>query len=114
VTRRQGGRQPGSSLPAAQRTREELAALGVTARQLEYWVERGLVSADGPPVQGHPRSFSDAEKRVLAAMARLVRAGLGAELAARVARQAAERDGPRGPAARVDLGGGVVIEITGA
>jgi hypothetical protein len=72
----------------AQRTRAEIAALGLTPRQLEYWTEKGWIVADGQSVQGHPRQFSAPEYRVLAAMARLTKAGFPAAMAARVARTA--------------------------
>lgn len=75
---------------AARRAREELAALvpWLTSRQLEYWIERGWIIPDGRSVQGHPREFSAAEKKVLRTMARLVRAGFPAAVAAQVARRA--------------------------
>lgn len=78
----------------ASRTREELfdpvtgLVPWVTPRQVEYWIERGWIIPADPPSQGHPRVFSATEKRVLAVLARLVRAGLPAALAARVAREA--------------------------
>lgn len=79
---------------AAERTRAELfdpvtgLVPWVTPRQLEYWVERGWIISAGPPSQGRPRVFSATEKRVLAVLARLVRAGFGAQQAAGLARTA--------------------------
>jgi hypothetical protein len=62
----------------------------VTDRQLHHWCARGYVrpSSGG---SGRPRSFPEQEKRILLAMARLVRAGLVPERAAVVARQAVTR-----------------------
>jgi DNA-binding transcriptional MerR regulator len=86
-------RRPGSHLPATEKTRAALAALGLTVRQLEYWIDRGWIVADGRPAQGRPREFSASERRVLAVMARLTRAGFPAATAARVARKAVSAAG---------------------
>jgi DNA-binding transcriptional MerR regulator len=84
-------RRAGTQLTAAKKTRKDMEALGVSRRQLEYWVEMGWVSSADPPSQGHPRTFSGTEKRVLALMARLTAAGLPARRAAPAARQAVEQ-----------------------
>jgi hypothetical protein len=115
---RTGGRRRGSHLEQTDRTRAELAALvpQVTYRQLEYWVAKGWIVPDGPQAQGHPRAFSDSEYRVLAVMARLVKAGLPGVLAARVARQAvqdAEPDADRRNVSWVRLGDGIYLTVDG-
>ncbi len=103
---RPGGRRAGSHLEQAARTRAELAVLGVTQRQLEYWVAKGWIVPSGTQVQGHPREFSEPEKRVLAAMARLVTAGFPGALAAQVARRAVTAAGSAIPG-----GGRAVISL---
>ena len=55
-----------------------MAALGVSRRQLEYWVEMGWVRPAEAKISGHPRSFSDAERKVLGLLVRLTAAGLPA------------------------------------
>ena len=93
-----------------------MEALGVSRRQLEYWVEMGWVTSADPPSQGHPRTFTEAEKRVLALMVRLTAAGLPARKASRLARQAAtaaeEYDAGSPPV--VALGPGLLLEIRDA
>ena len=93
-----------------------MEALGVSRRQLEYWVEMGWVSSADPPSQGHPRVFSDTEKRVLALMVRLTAAGLPARKAAPLARQAvtAAEEYDAGSPPVVALGPGLLLEIRDA
>lgn len=111
-------RVPGSRLRQAERTEQEVrrVAPGLTSRQLEYWVTKGFVAADGPAVQGRPRSFSDAELAVISVMYRLVSAGIPARLAAQAARRAVDQDRqphPPGAPAHVRLGDGVYLTIYG-
>ena len=105
-------RRAGSRLPQTRKNRRDMEALGVSRRQLEYWVEMGWVSSADPPSQGHPRIFSDTEKRVLALMVRLTAAGLPARKAAALARQAVtaveEWDGSPPVVA---LGPGLLLEV---
>ena len=102
-----------TSREQAARTRAQVAALvpWLTPRQLEYWVEKGWIIASGPPAQGHPRSFSAPEYKVLRTMARLVRAGFPAPVAAQAARRAVtlvfDSDGVQdGTEAVIGLAGG--------
>ena len=106
-------RRPGSRLPAAERTAAELGALvpWVTPRQLEYWVARGWILAAGPPAQGRPRSFTGPELKVLRTMARLVRAGIPAQLAAQAARRAVTVADGTGTAAVALYGGDLLLII---
>ncbi len=89
----------------------------VSDRQLAYWCEKGYVvpaasgsSARGP---GNGRAFSDSEVRVLVVMARLVKAGLAAERAARIARAAVAAAGVSGEVT-VELDAGLRLSIEGA
>ena len=105
-------RRAGFRVPAAARTSAEVAALvpWLTPRQMEYWVEKGWVIPDGPPAQGRPRAFSETEKKVLRTMARLVRAGFPAAVAAQAARRAVTvADG--GEAAVALYGGDLLLVI---
>ena len=114
-------RRTGTRRPAAARTAAELAALvpWLTPRQLEYWIEQGWIIATpaaGPPAQGRPREFSAAEYRVLRTMARLVRAGFPARVAAQVARRAVtlvfDSDGMQdGDEAQIALAGGDLLLV---
>ena len=103
-------RRAGSQLPQTKKNRKDMEALGVSRRQLEYWVEMGWVSSADPPSQGHPRVFTDTEKRVLALMVRLTAAGLPARRASRLARQAVTVLAPAG-VAQVMLGPGLTLTV---
>lgn len=114
-------RRTGSRLPVAERTAAEIRELApwVKPRQVEYWVDKGYIVPEGPPVQGHPRVFSDREKRVLRLLARLTRARIPARMAADAARTAVviaeEADlAPGAGAVRVPLGDGIYLTIPGA
>jgi hypothetical protein len=81
-------------------TLPDLAALGVTYRQLDYWTRRGYLNPGGNPGYGHPRTWPPGELAVAERMARAVRAGLTPYAAHRAAR------------GTTDLGHGVTITIT--
>src|SRR6202034_2058296 len=70
----------------------------ISYRQLDFWCSKGYVHG-ATSGSGSPRVFRPAEKRVLVVMARLVRAGFPAALAAKVARVADEAAGPDGTCA---------------
>jgi hypothetical protein len=82
-------------------TLPDLAALGVTYRQLDYWTRRGYLHLTTPtPGYGHPRTWPPGELAVAERMARAVRAGLTPHAAHKAAR------------GTTDLGHGVTITIT--
>ena len=102
------------ALPVTRRTAAEVAGLGVTRRQLDYWLEMGWVFSCDPPARGHPRTFTPAEKRVLALMVRLTAAGLPARAAAPLARAAVARARDEGASrAAVGLAPGLVLTVSG-
>ena len=109
------------SLPVTRQTAAEVAGLGVTRRQLDYWVEMGWIRSADPPSAGHPRSFTAAEKRVLSLMVRLRATGLPARVAGPLARAALEKaeesgGGPDGTGLRrvaIGLAPGMVLTVTG-
>jgi hypothetical protein len=109
------GRRKGSRHPVTEATAAQVRDLvpWLTRRQLEYWVEKRFIFPAGEPARGHPRTFTDTEKRVLKTMARLVKAGLPAGLAAEAARAAVLMAGD-GAVPRVKLGDGIVIEVMDA
>ena len=101
-------------LPATKKTAAAVAGLGVTRRQLDYWVEMGWIVSADPPSAGHPRTFTAAEKKVLALMVRLTAAGLPARQAAPLARAAVSRAEEAGASrVAVGLGPGLVLTVTG-
>lgn len=106
-------RRPGSHLRQQEQTAAEVRALApwLTPRQLEYWTEKGWIIPEEPPAQGRPRAFSAAEKKVLRTMARLVRAGFPAAMAAQVARRAVTVAYPDGDEAAVELAGGDLLLV---
>lgn len=68
-------------------THHELVATGATYRQVDYWTRIGLITAEEPPPgSGHPRRWPASEVPTVAAMVRLIRAGLKLSAAARAAR----------------------------
>lgn len=87
---------------------------GVTERKLGWWIDRGYIKTHRP--EGHgpgtARQFTEHERRVLWAMARVVQAGFQPAAAARIARAAVEAAGT-GSGAQVKLPGDVVLELTG-
>jgi hypothetical protein len=61
--------------------------LGITYRQLDYWVRIGYLHPEREREgSGHPRIWPDEEQRVAREMGQLVRAGLDPDLAHRLAR----------------------------
>lgn len=101
-------------------TQARLKAAGVSPRRADYWTTRGWLKAErgraAEGSEGRPDvwRYSLTEVRVAVLMNRLVDAGLGAPLAAEVARSAvdflawAER---RHSTVRVALGRGVQITV---
>lgn len=61
---------------------------GLTPRQLDHWTTTGKIApiGDSLPGSGNPRQWDPSEVAVIVDMARLVRAGLTVEAAARAAR----------------------------
>lgn len=108
---RPAGRRKGSHLEQAEKTRAEVAALGLTLRQVEYWTEKGWIIPDGNPAQGRPRVFSAPEMKVLRTMARLAHAGFPARVAAQVARRAVTVSWPDGDEVAVELAGGGLLLV---
>ncbi len=107
-------RRAGTQLPQTRKIRQDMAALGVSRRQLEYWVEMGWVRPAEARISGHPRSFSDAERKVLALLVRLTAAGLPARVAAPVARGAvAAAEADPGEDAEVELAPGLYLTVCG-
>lgn len=67
-------------------TRTEIV-MGITTRQLNYWVYRGLLHPTDPaPGSGRPREWPDSEIEIGRRMGRLARAGLPLEWSAAFAR----------------------------
>lgn len=88
----------------------------VSLRQIEFWSQRGYVRSETRGT-GDPRTFPPEERRVLVAMARLVRAGIPPELASRIARKAIQTAGT-GTKARILISpaeddGGIIVEVGG-
>jgi DNA-binding transcriptional MerR regulator len=66
-------------------------ALGVSYRRLDYWARHGYLRPDGNGGgSGYRRRWPDDELAIAALMARLVGAGLGLDVAAKIARAAVE------------------------
>jgi len=64
-----------------------LNELGITRRQLSYWIEKGWLRPAGGGGQGNPFTLPPDEITVARAMVRLTGAGLSPEVACRVARE---------------------------
>lgn len=95
------------------RLADELADLGITYRQLDYWVRQGyLKPRGGHPGTGFSRAFSDEERRIAVAMARCVRAGFTPVAAARVARAACRAAGDLAGTVQVKLPQDLLLEVT--
>jgi len=99
--------------PQAARTAAQVAELvpWLTPRQLGYWVEKGWITAAAPASQGRPREFTGTELKVLRTMARLVRAGIPAAMAAQAARRAVTLADGTGTAAVALRGGDLLLVI---
>jgi DNA-binding transcriptional MerR regulator len=69
----------------------QLRATGITYRQLDHWIRRGHLHPDNATAgSGIAREWSNDELAVAVRMARLVKAGLSPEHAARAAREGDE------------------------
>lgn len=66
----------------------ELIEIGLTYRQLDYWTTLGYLQVVGDPTpgSGRPRRWPVEEVDIALLMLRLIEAGLGLSVAARVAR----------------------------
>lgn len=60
--------------------------LGITYRQLDFWVRQGYLHPRHKGGSGNARDFTGEEELVLTRMARLVNAGIRPDVAARAAR----------------------------
>lgn len=86
---------------------EVLRAAGMTYRELDYWVRRGVLFARNPlPGSGAPRRFPADEIPVACALVRLRAAGVPLDLAAELSRHPVPDEGSR---AAVRIGRGVVL-----
>lgn len=66
----------------------ELLSRGLTLRHLSYWTDKGYIRpVERTPGSGRPLDFPDEEGRIAEVMLRLVRAGIGPALAAKLARR---------------------------
>lgn len=69
-------------------TNEAAKLAGVSYRQLDYWITCGYIRLNDPnPGSGQPRRLPASQLAILLRMAELVRAGMNAEPAARLARR---------------------------
>lgn len=77
-------------------TLPDLASLGISYRQLDYWTRRGLIRCDDErtPGSGVRRTWEPAELRVAERIGRLARAGVALDLAAHIARHPGESAEP--------------------
>lgn len=66
----------------------EQVAPWITYRQLDFWCRKGYILQQGAAGSGFSRQIPESERPVLQLMARLVRIGLPAEQASKIARQA--------------------------
>ena len=69
-----------------------IPALGISYRQLDFWVRQGYLKPTHGGGSGVPREWPEEEVRVAEAMARLVAAGFRPAVAAKVARGEVELD----------------------
>ena len=74
-------------MPSSTKLLEEVAPW-ITYRQLDFWCRKGYIRQAGPAGSGFSRQIPDTERPVLRLMARLVRIGLQAEQASKLARKA--------------------------
>jgi hypothetical protein len=76
-----------ASVPLGHATSRDLMDLGLTHRQVDFWVRQGHLKAVQPsPGSGYHRSFPPPEFAVAVRMAELVRAGILPAAACRAAR----------------------------
>lgn len=65
------------AVPEGHTTRYDMEALGITYRQLDYWVRQGYLQTTEPPQgSGHRRTFPPSEIAVVKAMAAYTAAGI--------------------------------------
>lgn len=84
----------------------DLGALGVSYRQLDYWIRFGYIEAENPtPGSGRRRVVAPEELLVAERMARLVAGGMAVAVAAIVARQ---------PDEHVEIARGVTVRVSEA
>lgn len=83
----------------------------LTYRQLDHWTRKGLLRPEGGRGSGQSREWPHRERKVALLMARLVKAGLGLELAHRVARDYFENRGPWAIPASLEIAPGLRIVI---
>jgi DNA-binding transcriptional MerR regulator len=88
------------------RTLPDLAALGLTYRQLDFWVRKGYLSA-ATPGSGKRRTWSDDELAIAAHMVRLISCGFTVARAAEIARGRS----PHGACTFLTLGDGIHLLI---
>lgn len=77
-------------------TLPDLAALGITYRQLDYWTRVGYLRtvAEPTPGSGRRRTWPPEELAVARRMGRLIRAGFEVDAAALTARQGSHKIAP--------------------
>lgn len=94
------------------KSQDVLSATGLTYRQLDYWTQRGYLSAEGIAGRGNRREWSPREVTVAGVMHHLIAAGIEASVAAELARTASNpytaQPGPQ----RFELAPGIVLEIS--
>lgn len=89
-----------ASIPEGHAVHNDLTALGMTYRQVDWWCRRGYLTPDNPgPGSGYRRTFPPQEVAVAAVMAALTAAGVSAS----AARRAARNGGLLAPGVRVEL-----------
>lgn len=80
-----------AAVPDGHATANDMLAIGVTYRQLDYWARQRLIHADNPDCgSGARRTFPPSEYGVVQTMARLLAAGLTLQAAAKAARSGGE------------------------
>jgi hypothetical protein len=95
-------------------TADVMAATGASFRQLDHWIHRGWLNPVGGPLgagSGHAREWPALEYRVAVVMARLVRAGMGPEKSAAIARVAAEQAHKAAGPVNVQIAHGITLEV---
>lgn len=86
---------------------------GITYRQLDYWMRRGLVTPAKQygPGSGHRRGYTADEVRHIAVMGRLVRDGFDPEVAAGLASRACHAFAVGARSAHLGLGAGTHVVV---
>lgn len=89
-----------ATVPDGHAVHNDLTALGLTYRQVDWWCRKGWINADNPdPGSGVRRAFPPGEVQIAAVMAALTKAGVSASAAHRAARNG----GLLAPGVRVEL-----------